>query len=199
MTEAVQISSRDNALLVRLRRLARAPGAYRKLGAVWLEGAHLCQALRARGRAAAHALVSDSVRAIVLDVVLLLTRNWTITAVIGAWLFAALFYPTNWAIFAYSHTPVVIDGTLLSWADYMGFAYVRTGTPEYIRMIEVGSPTPPGSPGHRQQQVAAVEKLERLDERLEVLPRLERRHGGRVHDLLSGPGLRRAVRRAPGQ
>lgn len=60
MTEAVQISSRDNALLVRLRRLARAPGAYRKLGAVWLEGAHLCQALRARGRAAAHALVSDS-------------------------------------------------------------------------------------------------------------------------------------------
>ena len=60
--------------------------------------------------------------AIVLDVVLLLTRNWTITAVIGAWLFAALFYPTNWAIFAYSHTPVVIDGTLLSWADYMGFA-----------------------------------------------------------------------------
>jgi methane/ammonia monooxygenase subunit A len=77
--------------------------------------------------------------AIVLDVVLLLTRNWTITAVIGAWLFAALFYPTNWAIFAYSHTPVVIDGTLLSWADYMGFAYVRTGTPEYIRMIEVGS------------------------------------------------------------
>jgi TrmH family RNA methyltransferase len=60
VTEAIQISSRDNALLVRVRKLARAPGAYRKLGAVWLEGAHLCEALRARGRAAAQALVSDS-------------------------------------------------------------------------------------------------------------------------------------------
>jgi len=54
------ISSRDNPLLVRLRKLARTPAAYRKLGAVWLEGAHLCEALRARGRAAAQALVSDS-------------------------------------------------------------------------------------------------------------------------------------------
>jgi methane/ammonia monooxygenase subunit A len=27
----------------------------------------------------------------------------------------------------------------MSLADYMGFTYVRTGTPEYIRIIEVGS------------------------------------------------------------
>ncbi len=60
IAEAAVISSRDNALLVRLRKLARAPVAYRKLGAVWLEGAHLCQALRSRGRAAAQALVSES-------------------------------------------------------------------------------------------------------------------------------------------
>jgi methane/ammonia monooxygenase subunit A len=77
--------------------------------------------------------------ALVLDIILLLTRSWVITAVIGAWLFATLFYPTNWALFAYSKVPVVVDGQLLSWADYMGFMYVRTGTPEYIRMIEVGS------------------------------------------------------------
>jgi len=77
--------------------------------------------------------------ALVLDIVLLLTRSWVITAVVGAWLFAALFYPTNWALFGYSKTPIVVDGTLLSWADYMGFVYVRTGTPEYIRLIEVGS------------------------------------------------------------
>lgn len=60
MKEPVAISSRDNPLLMRLRKLARAPGAYRKLGAVWIEGEHLCSALRSRGRAAAQALVSES-------------------------------------------------------------------------------------------------------------------------------------------
>ena len=44
------ISSRDNPLLVRLRKLARDPAAYRKLGEVWLEGDHLCSALRAARR-----------------------------------------------------------------------------------------------------------------------------------------------------
>ena len=60
MTAPVQVSSRDNPLLVRLRKLNRVPADYRKLGAVWLEGEHLCSALRARGRAAAQALISDS-------------------------------------------------------------------------------------------------------------------------------------------
>ncbi len=60
MSEVVDIASRDNPLLVRLRKLARTPGAYRKLGVVWLEGEHLCQALRWRGRAAVQALVSQS-------------------------------------------------------------------------------------------------------------------------------------------
>ena len=60
MKEAVAISSRDNPLLMRLRKLARAPGAYRKLGAVWIEGEHLCSALRSRGRVATQALVSES-------------------------------------------------------------------------------------------------------------------------------------------
>jgi RNA methyltransferase, TrmH family len=58
--EVVAISSRDNPLLMRLRKLARAPGAYRKLGAVWIEGEHLCSALRSRSGAAAQALVSES-------------------------------------------------------------------------------------------------------------------------------------------
>ena len=60
MKEAVAITSRDNPLLMRLRKLARAPGAYRKLGAVWIEGEHLCSALRSRGRVAAQALASES-------------------------------------------------------------------------------------------------------------------------------------------
>jgi TrmH family RNA methyltransferase len=58
--EPVAVTSRDNPLLVRLRKLARTPGAYRTHGALWLEGDHLCQALRARGRAATQALVSET-------------------------------------------------------------------------------------------------------------------------------------------
>ena len=60
MSQAIAITSRDNPLLVRIRKLMRSSGGYRKLGAVWLEGAHLCQALRARGLPAAQALVTES-------------------------------------------------------------------------------------------------------------------------------------------
>jgi len=57
--EPQRIASRDNPLLVRLRKIAQDPGAYRKQGAVWLEGDHLCRALRARGRPAALALTTE--------------------------------------------------------------------------------------------------------------------------------------------
>lgn len=49
MSETRQVTARDNPLLVRLRKLVRAPGAYRKLGQVWVEGEHLCAAALARG------------------------------------------------------------------------------------------------------------------------------------------------------
>jgi RNA methyltransferase, TrmH family len=44
-----EISSRDNPLLLRLRKLLRSPGGYRPAGQVWLEGDHLCRAALARG------------------------------------------------------------------------------------------------------------------------------------------------------
>jgi len=43
------VHSRDNPLLVKLRRLATTPGSYRRVGQVWLEGDHLCRAAVARG------------------------------------------------------------------------------------------------------------------------------------------------------
>lgn len=49
------IGSRDNPLLVRVRKLLADPGAYRKQGAVWIEGEHLCSAYRQRGGASAPA------------------------------------------------------------------------------------------------------------------------------------------------
>ncbi|MBL8340498.1 MAG: RNA methyltransferase [Rubrivivax sp.] len=50
MDSAIQlIRSRSNPLLVHLRQLVQDPGGYRKVGAVWLEGDHLCRAALARG------------------------------------------------------------------------------------------------------------------------------------------------------
>ena len=54
------ISSRDNPLWVRLRKLNADPGAYRKLGVVWVEGEHLCAACVQRGLAVTLAVITES-------------------------------------------------------------------------------------------------------------------------------------------
>jgi RNA methyltransferase, TrmH family len=59
-SEVATITARDNPLLVRLRRLQRGGTAYRKAGELWLEGEHLCGALRASGRVPSQAVVSES-------------------------------------------------------------------------------------------------------------------------------------------
>ncbi len=60
MNEPLRITSRDNPLLLRLRRLSQDGAAYRRLGQVWLEGDHLCRAWRERGGAAAQAVLSEA-------------------------------------------------------------------------------------------------------------------------------------------
>jgi TrmH family RNA methyltransferase len=54
------VSSRDNPLVLRLRKHAQDPAAYRKLGEVWLEGDHLCSACLARGVAVPMAVIADT-------------------------------------------------------------------------------------------------------------------------------------------
>jgi RNA methyltransferase, TrmH family len=54
------VTSRDNPLVGRLRKLAQDPGAYRKLGEVWVEGDHLCSACVARGAEVPLAVIADS-------------------------------------------------------------------------------------------------------------------------------------------
>lgn len=56
--EPRRIASKDNPLLVRLRRLAGDPAGYRKLGQVWLEGDHLCEAFVRRGGRPVQAVVA---------------------------------------------------------------------------------------------------------------------------------------------
>ncbi|MGZ5157255.1 MAG: TrmH family RNA methyltransferase, partial [Caldimonas sp.] len=55
------VTSRDNPLLVRLRKLARHPGEYRKQGQALLEGEHLCESwARCGGAAATQALLTEA-------------------------------------------------------------------------------------------------------------------------------------------
>lgn len=54
------VTSRDNPLLVRLRKLGRDPVAYRKLSEVWLEGDHLCRAFLQRGGVPLHAVIGEA-------------------------------------------------------------------------------------------------------------------------------------------
>jgi len=73
---------------------------------------------------------------ILLDCALVMTRSLVVSAFIGAGLFGALVYPLNWPLIAAYRTAVEFNGTLLSLADLMGYEYIRTTTPEYLRIIE---------------------------------------------------------------
>ncbi len=58
-----EIASRDNPLLVRLRRQLRQPGGYRAGGQAWLEGDHLCRAALQRGRPPGLVVATDAMAA----------------------------------------------------------------------------------------------------------------------------------------
>lgn len=76
---------------------------------------------------------------IALDVVLMLTGSYVMTAIIGGGLWSLLFYPTNWVMLARYMVPTNLNGSLMSLADVMGYQFVRTGTPEYLRIIDRGT------------------------------------------------------------
>jgi len=73
---------------------------------------------------------------ILLDCTLLMTRSILVSAIVGAGLFGALVYPMNWPLFAAYRVPLELNGMLMSVADLMGYEYIRTTTPEYLRIIE---------------------------------------------------------------
>lgn len=60
MSQVLHITSRDNPVLQRLRKLSQDGGAYRKLGSVWLEGDHLARACLQRGHAVSLAVVTET-------------------------------------------------------------------------------------------------------------------------------------------
>ncbi len=56
----LHISSRDNPVLQRLRKLASDPAAYRKIGSVWLEGDHLARAALQRSHPVTLAVITEA-------------------------------------------------------------------------------------------------------------------------------------------
>lgn len=58
MAEVRHVTSRDNPLLVKLRKLAHDPAGYRKAGQAWIEGEHLCDAYVRRGGRPAQAVIT---------------------------------------------------------------------------------------------------------------------------------------------
>lgn len=77
--------------------------------------------------------------ALALDLTLLIVRNPLLTATFGGFLFATVFYPSNYASLAPYYVPIEHMGMVASAADMIGYTFPRSGTPEYIRIIERGT------------------------------------------------------------
>ena len=74
--------------------------------------------------------------AIILDTMLVITGSVFVTGFLGAAMWGMLMYPANWIMLAGFHEPINYMGELVTAADLMGFEYIRTGLPEYIRIVE---------------------------------------------------------------
>ena len=73
---------------------------------------------------------------VVIDATLLISRSFYFTGFVGAFLFGLLTYTINWPIFAPFRIPIEYNGTMVTVADLMGYMYIRTAIPEYVRIIE---------------------------------------------------------------
>jgi methane/ammonia monooxygenase subunit A len=77
--------------------------------------------------------------ALACDAILLIVRSSLLTSTFGGMAFAVLFFPSNWAVLAAYFLPVEHMGMVASVADMIGYVFPRSGTPEYIRLIERGT------------------------------------------------------------
>jgi len=77
--------------------------------------------------------------AVMIDGILLVTRSFALTALVGGMLWGVIFYYINWPGIAPMHVPVELHGNVITVADLMGFEYIRTAMPDYVRIIERGT------------------------------------------------------------
>ena len=76
---------------------------------------------------------------ILLDMILCISGSYMVTAIFGGLGFALIFPVQNWPILASFRLPLQHQGELITVADYIGFVFSRTATPEYLRIIERGT------------------------------------------------------------
>jgi len=76
---------------------------------------------------------------ILIDFLLLETRSFIITSVIGAGIWTIAFWASNYIMLAPFLQPANFIGHVLTVADVQGVTYIRAQTPEYLRVIERGS------------------------------------------------------------
>jgi len=76
---------------------------------------------------------------ILIDFLLLQSRSFIITSVIGAGIWTLTFWASNYLMLAPFLQPTTFIGHTLTVADVQGITYIRAQTPEYIRVIERGS------------------------------------------------------------
>jgi methane/ammonia monooxygenase subunit A len=77
--------------------------------------------------------------AVWLDWVLLKTKSFVLTSVIGGMGFAVILWFTNYVMLAPFLQPVHFMGHTLTVADVQGIEYLRSQTPEYLRVVQQGS------------------------------------------------------------
>ncbi len=76
---------------------------------------------------------------ILLDTILLKTKSFVLTSVIGGMVWAFIFWESNYVPLAPYLQPVNFMGHILTVADVQGIQYLRSQTPEYLRLVEHGS------------------------------------------------------------
>jgi methane/ammonia monooxygenase subunit A len=76
---------------------------------------------------------------ILIDWLLLETRSFIITSLLGGGLWTIAFWMTNYTMMAPFYQPATFMGHILTIADIQGIGYIRAQTPEYLRIIERGS------------------------------------------------------------
>jgi methane/ammonia monooxygenase subunit A len=74
-----------------------------------------------------------------MDAILVITASSFFTSIIGGFFFSLLFYPGNFSALGAYYLPVAHLDSVASVADLVAYVYPRSGTPEYIRIVERGT------------------------------------------------------------
>jgi methane/ammonia monooxygenase subunit A len=77
--------------------------------------------------------------AIFADWILLKTRSFILTSIFGGLAFTIGFWVANYITLAPYLQPAELMGRVVTVADVQGVSYIRSATPEYLRMIEHGT------------------------------------------------------------